>query len=149
MALPGRLVFTPLGERWPRSGVTAAIFIMQAVAATALLVSRGTVGVWAFVILFGTGFGAITPARAGLIADLFGAAEYGRIAGVLALILSLARTVAPVGASWLYVAGGASTHGYDSVLIVLAALGIASAIAVRVADRGGVPVRLATAEARG
>lgn len=149
MALPGRLVFTPLGEHWPRPAVTAGIFVMQAVAAATLLVTRSAAGVWAFVILFGTGFGAITPARAGLIGDLFGAAEYGRIAGVLAMILSLARTIAPVGASWLYVAAGGSAHGYDSVLIVLVALGVVSAIAVRVADRHYMRARIATVEAAG
>jgi MFS family permease len=149
MALPGRLVFTPLGEHWPRSLVTAIIFILQAIGAAALLATRGAIGVWAFVILFGAGFGAITPARAGLIADLFGAAEYGRIAGVLALILSLARTLAPVGASWLYVAGGATAHGYDAVLVVLIALGIASALAVYVAARTHAPAQVATVEAAG
>jgi MFS family permease len=133
MALPGRLVFTPLGEYRPRSLVTASIFALQALAAVALLVVHGVAGVWAFVILFGAGFGAITPARASLLAELFGAAQYGRIAGALALVLALARTIAPVGASWLYLAGGGPSHGYDFVLAALVVLGLASAIAVRAA----------------
>src|SRR5690606_20392378 len=63
MALPGRLVFTPLGGRWPRGAVTASIFGLSAVALAVLLTTRSAPGVWVFVALFGAGFGAITPAR--------------------------------------------------------------------------------------
>jgi hypothetical protein len=92
MALPGRLIFTPLGSRWARSTVTASIFGLQAVACAVLLASRQTAAVWLFVALFGAGFGAITPARAALIAELYGPAHYGRISGydvVVAALLAL------------------------------------------------------------
>ena len=129
MALPGRLVFTPLGDRWPRGAVTAAIFALQA-AGAALLFVPGAWGVWAFVALFGAGFGAITPARAALVAELYGPAEYGRISGVLALVTSLARAAAPVGASLLYAAGG----GYGAVSAAVLAVCVVSAAAVLRAD---------------
>lgn len=125
MALPGRLVFTPLGSRWPRAAVTAAIFALQGLGIAALMM-EGPVGVWAFVILFGAGFGAITPARAALVAELYGRASFGAVSGTLALLLALARAAAPIGASLLYLAGG----GYPPVLAVLAALSILSAAAV-------------------
>lgn len=146
MALPGRLIFTPLGEYHPRSAVTAIIFLLQAAAATVLLLVHNVAGVWAFVILFGAGFGAITPARASLVAELFGAVEYGRITGALALILSLSRTLGPVGASWLYIAGGGPSHGYDVVLVALIVLGLASAIAVRAAAGRQGEARISTSE---
>lgn len=130
MALPGRLVFTPLGERVPRHVVTAAIFALQAIAAVVFVASRSTWAVWTFVVLFGAGFGAITPARAALLAETFGAADYGKISGVLALVLSLARAAAPVGASLLYGAAGGERHGYDAVLLVLLLFCITSAAAV-------------------
>jgi MFS family permease len=130
MALPGRLIFTPLGSRWPRARVTASIFALQALAAIALLGSRGTVAVWAFVILFGAGFGAITPARAALVAELYGAAHYGKISGVLALVVSLARAAAPIGASLLYAASGGPRHGYDAVLLALLIFCVGSGVAV-------------------
>lgn len=131
MALPGRLVFTPLGDRWPRAAVTASIFVLQALGVAALL-TGGNAGVWACVVLFGAGFGAITPARAALVAELYGPAEYGRISGVVALFLALARAAAPVGASVLHTAGG----GYGPVLVVLLAACIASAWAVLRAGSG-------------
>jgi MFS family permease len=130
MALPGRLVFIPLGSRWPRPAVTASIFTLQALASLALLATRSTVAVWVFVVLFGAGFGAITPARAALLAERYGPDHYGRIAGVLALVIALARATAPVGASWVYALGGGPTHGYDVVVVVLLALSIGAGASV-------------------
>ncbi|HUF35543.1 MAG TPA: MFS transporter [Gemmatimonadales bacterium] len=133
MALPGRLVFTPLGDRWSRAGVTASIFALQAAGCLVLAASHRSEGVWAFVVLFGAGFGAITPARAALVAELYGSAHYGRIAGVVATAVALARAVAPIGASLLYSVGGGE---YDLVVAVLLALCLASAAAVLAAGRG-------------
>lgn len=134
MALPGRLVFTPLGGRWPRAAVTAGIFVLQALGVAALALFDGRWGVWACVALFGAGFGAITPARAALVAELYGPVEYGRISGVLALFLAFARAAAPVGASLLHAAGG----GYAPVLWAVFAASLAAAAAVLLA--GGAPV---------
>ncbi len=131
MALPGRLIFTPLGGRWSRVGVAALIFALSAVALLTLLVSHAAPAVWVFVVLFGAGFGAITPARAALIADAFGAASYAEISGVLAFVLSLARAVAPVGASVLYdVSERFPVARYDAVLLMLVCLGAGSVAAV-------------------
>jgi MFS family permease len=136
MALPGRLIFTPLGGRWPRAAVTASIFLMQALGIAALLMDGGEAWVWACVALFGAGFGAITPARAALLAEFYGPREYGRISGVLAMFLALARAAAPVGGSVLYAIGG----GYGPVLWALLAACLAAAAAVLLAPRtGGVP----------
>ncbi|HEX2079971.1 MAG TPA: MFS transporter, partial [Longimicrobium sp.] len=141
MALPGRLVFTPLGSRWPRPAVTAAIFLLGALGIAALLVRGGEGWVWACVALFGAGFGAITPARAALVAEMYGPLEYGRINGVLAMWLAVARAAAPVGASVLYTWGG----GYTPVLWTLMAACLAAAAAVLLAGtppvRSPVPVR--------
>src|SRR5690606_20649321 len=87
IALPGRLIFTPLGSIVSRRLVTAGMFLVQTVALIALLLFDSTAGVIAFVILFSAGFGAITPARAALIAEYYGAANYGSINSVLALFL--------------------------------------------------------------
>ena len=147
MALPGRLVFTPLGGRFPRPLVTASIFALQAVAAAALVAGRGTWSVWTFVVLFGAGFGAITPARAALVAEMYGAASYGRVGGVLALLLAPARAVAPLGASLVYAAAGGGRGGYDVVLLLLVLLCAGSTVAVLMASepRGATDLRAAAA----
>ena len=131
MALPGRLIFTPLGGRWSRAAVTAAIFALSATALTTLLASHGQLGVWLFVALFGAGFGAITPARAALLAETFGAGSYAEISGVVVLAISVARAAAPVGASVLYsTSRDLPLRGYDAVLLGLVVLALGSAIAV-------------------
>jgi MFS family permease len=70
---------------------------LQAVALDVLLTIRQHGGVWAFVVLFGLGLGAITPARAALIAHYYGHEHYGKISGVLPLLISLTRAAAPLG----------------------------------------------------
>jgi MFS family permease len=140
MALPGRLIFTPLGSRWPRAAVTASIFLLQALGIAALMMGGGEAWVWACVALFGAGFGAITPARAALLAEFYGPLEYGRISGVLAMFLALARAAAPVGASVLYAVGG----GYTPVLWTLLAACLAAGAAVLLAGspiRSPIPIR--------
>lgn len=126
MALPGRLIFTPLGGRLPRRAVTAAIFILQALALITLLLSRSAAGVLAFVALFGAGFGAITPARAALVAELYGARGYGSIGGVLAFFITGARALAPVAAGLLYSAFGR----YEPAFWLLVALALAATAAI-------------------
>ncbi len=106
MALPGRLVLTPLGDRISRSLITCAIFVLQVVALLALLLLNSTAGVLAFVVLFGAGFGAVTPARAALVAQYYGPASYGAISGAMAFFLTGSRAVAPVAAALLYDATG-------------------------------------------
>lgn len=131
MALPGRLIFTPLGDRWSRAAVTGGIFVLQALGVAALLAGVGDGWVWACVVLFGAGFGAISPARAALLAEFYGPLEYGRISGVLAMFLALSRAAAPVGASVLYVIGG----GYAPVLWTLIAASLAAAACIVLAGR--------------
>jgi MFS family permease len=131
MALPGRLVFTPLGERWSTGVVAAMIFALQTAGIAVLLATSSVAGVWLFVALFGAGAGAITPARAAMLAEFYGRDSYASIGGVLALVVALSRAAAPVGASLLYLAGG----GYDPVLWTLLAIVAASAAAVLVAAR--------------
>ena len=60
---------------------------------------------------------------------------FGSVYGTLALIVSLARAAAPVGASVIYVAAGGPLGGYDTVLTTLVALCIASGVAVLIAGR--------------
>ncbi len=132
-ALPGRLIFTPLGSVLPRRLVTAAIFLLQTVAFLVLLRAESAAAVLAFVVLFGAGFGAITPARAALVADFYGPANYGSISSVLALCLTAARALAPVGAGLLVTALGS----YRPVLWGLVAVSALATVAIALADGDG------------
>lgn len=131
MALPGRLIFTPLGDRVPRRFVTAAIFGVQTIAIATLLLVPATFGVVAFVVLFGLGFGAITPARAALVAEMYGTRDYGGISGVLALFVTGARALAPVSAGLLYTFFGR----YEQTFWLLAGVSVLASLAVLLIER--------------
>lgn len=134
LALPGRLVITPLGGFVPRRFVAAAIFSLQALALVVLLTVSTRGGVIVFVILFGLGFGAITPARAALVAELYGRANYGSISGVLALFVTGSRALAPISAGLLYTTFGR----YEPVFWLLMLVAIAATGTVLLVDEGRV-----------
>lgn len=126
MALPGRLIFTPLGDRLPVSLVTAFLFLLQTIALLVLLEVPGKEGVLGFVVLFGVGSGAISPARAALVADFYGSANYASINGVLGLFLIGVGALAPVGVGVIYDLMGS----YEPMLWALAVLSAFATLAV-------------------
>jgi cyanate permease len=88
-----------------------------------LLTVRNTPGALAFVVLFGAQRGLSTLVRPALIADLYGAAHYASIAGVLQFALALAQAAAP------YTAGAAydQLRSYDPIfwgLVVIASVAV-------------------------
>jgi len=138
MALPGRLIFTPLGGRIPRRYVAASIFVLQALALVALVTLRSTFGVVVFVILFGTGFGALTPARASLVAELYGRREYGTISGTMMLFVTGARALAPVTVGVLMTVFGR----YEPVFWLLTVISLLAVASVLLIERGAHPAAM-------
>ncbi|HEX8981515.1 MAG TPA: MFS transporter [Ktedonobacterales bacterium] len=130
-ALPGRLIFTPLGDRFPREYVNALLFLLHALGLIALLTMPGLAGVVLFVALFGTAFGAVTPARAGIVAAMYGSANYGQINGVIAFAMTLARAAGPFAISLLY----DQSKGYRTSLVALTVTAVLAIVALFRADR--------------
>lgn len=126
LSVTGRVIITALIRRLPQALVTAALLALQAVAVLVLLTWASPVGLALFVVLFGLGFGSLTLARAGLIAEWYGRAHYGAIGGALALCTTGARALAPVGAGALYVWVG----GYGQVLVGVAVIAALAALAM-------------------
>ena len=120
--IPGRLVFTPLGNRVSRRWLTAILFSMQAVALLVLITRPDQTGVLLFAVLFGSGAGASSPARAALLAERYGFLHYGSISGVQTLVITLAKSVAPVGMGLLY----GVTGGYQLLLWTLLVVSLMS-----------------------
>jgi len=102
---------------------------------------HSTAGVIIFVVLFGAGFGAVTPARAALVADLYGPAHFGSISGVRAAGVTGARAAAPVGAGLLVTQLGS----YEPVLwglVALSALATLAALMTRRPEVGEPPISI-------
>lgn len=62
----------------------------------------------AFAVIYGTGFGLITIARAMTPAELFGREEFGALNGALSAPAMAARAAGPVGVAFAISAGGAA-----------------------------------------
>lgn len=113
--IPGRLIFGPLGSRLSLRIITAILFVMMTGGLLTLLFAPTA---WLMLVgaaLFGMGSGASSPARAALIGEYYGIANYGTINGVMALVLTLTRAAAPVAMGLLYT----WTGGYTAVFWVL------------------------------
>jgi predicted MFS family arabinose efflux permease len=127
MQLPGRLAFGLL-PRLPWEAAAAAIFLMQAAAVVLLASTTTGPALAAFACLFGAGNGMATLLRASTLAEMSGAARYGRVSGAASLVTTAGRAAGPVLASLAV----AATGGYERALTLLAAiLGIAAALALR------------------
>ncbi|HEX2913441.1 MAG TPA: MFS transporter [Chloroflexia bacterium] len=126
LALPGRLVFNLLAEHLPRTFLTALIFLLQSLSLVVLLTFQNVTGVFVFVALFGAGFGAITPLRAGLVVGLFGPSYYGRINSVMGLLVTTARGLGPVGVGVAF----DITGSYPPLFWLLALISLAAALTI-------------------
>lgn len=123
-AFAGRFIATWRSTAETRAAITAVLFLALALGIVLLTLAHGTVGLAAFIILFGAGFGVFSPARAGLVADRFGTAIFGRVNGQLALAITLARAAGPALVGVLLLRGAA----YTTIFWLLATLVTAGAV---------------------
>jgi len=130
MQVFGRLLMAPLTTRIPLRSITAGVLAILPLAIVVLILVPGTIGVIAFVALFGAAKGCLTLVRPAFVADLYGRTHYASIAGVLAFAVNLAQAAAPVGAGAAYDLFG----GYLPILwfsVAVSALGSLSLLSLR------------------
>jgi MFS family permease len=118
MQVVARLALTPFANRITPRILGASVFALQPLSLMVLLLVRSTPGLLIFVLLFGAQRGLATLVRPAMIADLYGAARYASIAGVLAFALALAQAIAPFGAGTAYDA----LHSYEPIFWGLAVI---------------------------
>jgi MFS family permease len=123
-AFAGRMIATWRSTPQSRAAMTAVFFLALALGIAVLTLAQGPIGLAVFIILFGAGFGIFSPARAGLVADRFATAIFGRVNGQLALVITLARAAGPALVELLLLQG----LGYTAVFWLLAALVAVGAI---------------------
>jgi MFS family permease len=131
MQVPGRVVFAGAAKWLPGRYEAPAVFLLQGAGLAMLAGTTTKPGVIAGVSVFGMGNGMATLVRATALADAYGSAFYGSIAGVTAACATGARAVAPVAATGAYVAFG----GYKPLFWLLVAGSCAAAAAARQANR--------------
>jgi sugar phosphate permease len=126
-----RIIATVFGGRVSQVALTGIVFALQAVAVGILLEWRSQAGVLTAVLLLGAGRGVVTLMRAGLVAEFYGRAHYGSINGTLALFLTVARSLAPVGAGVALVVVG----NYEPIYRALAGCSLIAALAMAMVAR--------------
>jgi MFS family permease len=127
LQLLGRIFFTPFSSRLSLPNISAITFGIHALGLACLLFIPTTVGVWLFVLFYGASNGAITLARAALLADIFGSSNYGQLNGVISFSVAITGAIAPLLAGTLHERTGdyTLTLGLLVVLTSLSALLVA------------------------
>ena len=129
MQVMGRVLFGPLNSRIPTHHTAAVLLFLQVVAMGILIIADSSGMIMLFVVVMGATNGATTLARPTLLAEKFGPAEYGRISSVMAIFVTLALTIGPVGAGIIY----DWWDGYDALLWIALAISGFSVAAVLLA----------------
>ena len=127
----GRLLFAALGRRLSVAATGLLVFGAMPVAFALYAFAEGAAALYAFALLFGVSNGLVTIVRGGLLPQVFGRAEIGRIGGAVNGVALLSRSAAPVAAAAALVALGS----YQRVLVALAAC-TAAAFLAYLAARG-------------
>ena len=130
MQVIARLTLTPFGTRISPRMLGVGVLALQPIALIVLLLVRSTPGLLVFVLLFGAQRGLSTLVRPALVADLYGAARFASIAGVLTFSLALAQAAAPFGAGAAYDA----VHSYEPIfwgLTIVSALAVVALLPAR------------------
>jgi len=132
MSLVGRLASAPIAERVSRLKLTLGLILVQGTGLAVLAVAgTSPIGALIYIALFGASSGILTIMRAALLAEQYGPAHYGAINGAQNLVLTGARTVAPVGAGVVVSALG----GYEILLWGLVGLLILGAASMTISYR--------------
>jgi MFS family permease len=130
-SLPGRYLLNRLSERLGPQSLLAGCYVAQGVGVALLALATSAPLVWAYVALYGSAFGAISPLRASTMADQFGRRAYGAITAASGIPVAMAGAVGPIAAGAIY--DGVGSYGPALALSTVAFL--VSALAVVLTPR--------------
>jgi len=122
-SLPGRFVLSSLTEKVDAAVITCGVLVLMGLSLAVLIFAASLLVVYAYVLLFGVGFGAITPLRGAIMADHFGRAGYGKTLGMQGAVLAVAAAGGPLAAGAMRDASGS----YETAFLLMAALYFAAA----------------------
>jgi MFS family permease len=125
-ALPGRVVFVPLLARCGALPLTTALFGQLAVGAALLHFAQNPVLAALGIVTFGLASGALTLARAELLARRYPLEVFGAANGQTARPVNLAQALTPFGVGLMLT----WTGGYSGSLWLLTGLGVAAGAAL-------------------
>jgi MFS family permease len=127
-SLPGRFLLNRLSDRVGPQPLLGLALLFQALGVL-LLLAGGALGVsWliGYVVVYGAAYGAVSPLRAGVMADHVGRRAYGTITAIQGAAVALSAGLGPFAAGWLYdrLGGYGLSLGLCTAAFALAALGV-------------------------
>ena len=125
-SLPGRVVLNLLSDRLGPQGVLAACTVAMAAGGVLLIQATSALWLWAYVLVYGSAFGALSPLRASTMADHFGRRAYGAITAVSGVPVALLGAAGPLVVGWLFDRSGR----YEPAFWLVVAAFAVSALAV-------------------
>ena len=102
MQVMGRMFFAPIERHFSSKSMVIGVFMLMTVSFFILLIGASPLLIILFIVLYGMAVGTQTLVRPLIVADVYGATFYGRISSVMAVFLTLATTIAPVGAGVMF-----------------------------------------------
>jgi MFS family permease len=101
-SLPGRFVFNIVSDRFGPQRLLGLCLLFQGLSVFILMAAGPFPFLVAFILVYGSAFGAVSPLRASVLADHFGRAAYGVISSVVALPSGIFAGIGPFLAGLLY-----------------------------------------------
>jgi MFS family permease len=101
-SLPGRFGLNLLSDRIRPQTLLALCALTQAAGTAALALASSSAWLWAYVVIYGAAFGAISPLRASVLADHFGRLAYGAILATQGVPVAVMAAAGPLVAGLLY-----------------------------------------------
>jgi sugar phosphate permease len=101
-SLPGRFIFNVVSDRFGPQRLLGLCLLFQGLSVFILMAAGSIPFLVAFIVVYGSAFGAISPLRASVLADHFGRVAYGLISSVVALPSGIFAGIGPFLAGLLY-----------------------------------------------
>jgi MFS family permease len=101
-SLPGRFVFNVLSDRFGPQRLLGLCLGIQGLSVFLLLAAGPFAFLVAFIAVYGSAFGAISPLRASVLADHFGRLAYGSITAAQGLPIGISAGLGPLLAGFLF-----------------------------------------------
>jgi MFS family permease len=125
-SLPGRFIFNVISDRFGPQPLLGLCLAIQGLSVFLLMAAGPVAFLVAFIAVYGSAFGAISPLRASVLADHFGRLAYGSITAAQGLPIGISAGLGPLLAGLLYDLFG----NYSLALGLTAGAFLASALAV-------------------
>ncbi len=124
LSLAARVVVGFIADRIGNKRATVIGFVVMAIAACVLIVSKQLWGIYLVAAMLGFGYGGLMAVQSPLLADLFGLRSHGVIFGVILFVTTIGGGLGPVVAGHISDLTG-SYHIVFLIFIIISALSIA------------------------